>query len=78
MLSKEDALAECRRMGAEARAIGAAQDRTLANCRMMVRRWLKQSAAMLAEEHRLDAGFAGMVRARAERMLHTHATQCFR
>jgi hypothetical protein len=49
LVGKPDALASFQRLAAEARLIGANQDRTLANCRMAVR-WLKQSATMAAED----------------------------
>ena len=68
LTGKPSALAACERLGAEARAIGAVQDRTLANCRMMVR-WLKQSAAMFAEEERLAGPLAEEVQVRAAQML---------
>ena len=49
LIGQENSVAECEKLGVELRAIGADQDRTLANCRMAAR-WLKQSAAMLAED----------------------------
>ena len=68
LTAKKDALAECQQLGAEVRAIGALQDRTLANCRMAAR-WLKQSAAMLAEDSPREAVLAKKIQARAEQML---------
>ena len=68
LVNKEGALADCEKLGAQARWIGAVQDRTLANCRMMVR-WLKQSAAMLVEDDPRGAKLAAEVYARAERLL---------
>jgi len=46
LIGKQDAVAECRRLGVEVRKIGAAQDRALANCRMAAR-WLRQQAGMM-------------------------------
>lgn len=68
LLGRADALAECKRLGAEIRSIGAAQDKTLAKCRMAVRR-LKQQCRMTAAAHPRAAGFAGSIQERAERML---------
>ncbi len=70
LTGKANVLADCETLGEEARAIGASQDRTLANCRMMVR-WLKQSAVMLAEDDPGAAALAGEVQTRAERMLQS-------
>ena len=42
----------------------------LALCRMKAR-WLKQSAAMLAEDHPGDTALAGKVQSKAEEMLRT-------
>lgn len=68
LTAKKNALAECQQLGAEVRAIGALQDRTLAGCRMATR-WLKQSAAMVAEDSPDDAALAKKIQARAEQML---------
>jgi hypothetical protein len=68
----ESTLADCENLGAEARAIGAVQDRALANCRMAVR-WLKESATMLGEDDPSAAAMASEVRTRAERMLQPQA-----
>jgi hypothetical protein len=68
LIGKADALAECQRLGAAVRAIGVAQDAALANCRMAVR-WLRQSAAMIAEDNPQQAELAKTVQARAEKFL---------
>jgi hypothetical protein len=68
LIGKADALAECKRLGAAVRAIGAAQDATLSNCRMAVR-WLRQSATMTAAEDPRGAELARAVQARAEQFL---------
>ena len=52
------------------REVGAEQDRTLAVCRMKAR-WLRQSAAMLAEDHPGDADLAGKVQSKIEEVLRT-------
>ncbi len=70
LIGREDSLAECEQLGMELRAIGAAQDRTLARCRM-ASRWLKQSAAMLAEDDPSQAALAGEIQARVRQMLET-------
>jgi hypothetical protein len=63
-----DAAAGCKRLGAAVRAIGARQDATLSNCRMAVR-WLRQSAAMIAEDNPQQAELAKAVQARADKFL---------
>jgi hypothetical protein len=68
LTGKERAAAECEHLGTQLRALGAAQDRLLASCRMQAR-WLKQSAAMLAEDHPDQAVLADKVRTHADRML---------
>ena len=70
LTGRENSGAECEKLGVELRAIGADEDRTLANCRM-AGRWLQQSAAMLAEDDPLQAALAGAVQARAQQMLET-------
>jgi hypothetical protein len=49
LLNRENAEGACLRLGEQLRAIGAIQDRSLARCRMTVRR-LRQEARMLAAE----------------------------
>ena len=70
LIGRKNSMAECKKLGAEIRQIGASEDRTLASCRMATR-WLKQSAAMLAEDDPSQAVLAGEVQARAEQMLGT-------
>ena len=70
LIGKEGASAECGKLGVALRTLGAEQDRTLAVCRMKAR-WLRQSAAMLAEDHPGDAELAGKVQAKVEDMLRT-------
>jgi hypothetical protein len=70
LIARENSLAECEKLGAELRAIGANEDRTLAKCRM-AGRWLKQSAAMLAEDDPSQAALAGEVQARVRQVLET-------
>ena len=60
-----DAVAACRPLAAEARRLGAVQDRALSNCRMAAR-WLREQARMLAEDEPQMASWAEMVRARAQ------------
>ncbi|MGA2066008.1 MAG: hypothetical protein ABSG86_13630 [Thermoguttaceae bacterium] len=68
LVGKADGAAQCQRLGAAVRAIGAGQDATLSNCRMAVR-WLRQSAAMIAEEDPRGAELARAVQARADQFL---------
>jgi hypothetical protein len=68
LIGQDNGAAECEKLGASLRFIGAEQDRMLAVCRMKAR-WLKQSAAMLAEDHPGDAELAGKVQSLAETML---------
>lgn len=68
LIGTENALTECRRLGAELRSIGAAQDNTLAKCRMAVR-WLKQQARTAAETDGRAADLASKVQEEAEQML---------
>jgi hypothetical protein len=70
LIGKDNALADCQRLGAEVRAIGAVQDRALSNCRMTVR-WLKQSAAMIIEDNASGSELAKQVLMRAEQGLQT-------
>ncbi len=67
-IGKQDALAECRRLGTEVRKIGSRQQTTLARCRMQVR-WLKQQAWMSALRDQEGAELARRVRMTAERFL---------
>lgn len=71
LIGKRDALAECRRIGGEIRAVGAVQDRALSNCRMTLR-WLKQSAIMIAEDDPQQAPWVNSVCKLAERALESH------
>jgi hypothetical protein len=68
LIGKEDALAECRKLGVRAREIGAAQDQALSDCRMAVR-WLRQQARQRVVAATGQAKLAREVLARAERML---------
>ena len=70
LTGRKNSGAECEKLGVELRAIGADEDRTLANCRM-AGRWLRQSAAMLAEDDPSQAALAGAVQARVQQMLET-------
>jgi hypothetical protein len=67
LIGKENALDECKRLGAEIQAIGAAQDKTLSKWRMAVRR-LKQECRMVAAPPPA-ADFARKIQDRAEQML---------
>jgi len=68
LIGQEGAPAECAKLGAELRALGAAQDRALAGGRMTVR-WLRQQCRMLARTDPAGAELAEDVQARAEAML---------
>jgi len=68
LIGKENPLAECQRLGAELRRIGAVQDRSLSKCRMSVR-WLKQQAAMIAPHDPAATDRATEVQRRAEKLL---------
>ena len=68
LIGKENASAECGRLGEDVRRIGAAQDRTLSKCRMAVR-WLKQQARMTAISSPRAAELAREIRARTERFI---------
>ena len=68
LMGKERALAECRKLGAQLREVGASQDRALSDCRMAVR-WLRQQARQRAVADPDQAKLAQEVLARAERML---------
>ncbi len=70
LIGKDNALAECQRLGVELRALGAVQDRALSNCRMTVR-WLRQSAAMIVEDKASGSALAQQILARAEQGLQT-------
>jgi hypothetical protein len=70
LIGTDDAAPRCEKLGASLRALGAEQDRALAVCRMIAR-WLKQSAAMLVEDHPGDAELAGKVQSKAEGLLRT-------
>jgi hypothetical protein len=70
LIGKDNAVADCERLGAILREIGAQQDRTLAVCRMKAR-WLKETAAMLAENHPGDADLAAKVQVKIDEVLRT-------
>lgn len=62
LVEQTDPRAECQRLGAELRAIGAAQDRALANGRRAAR-WLSARAAMLAADDPPAAAWVRKVQA---------------
>lgn len=68
LIGTDDVAAECRRLGLEARGIGARQDTTLSRCRMAVR-WLREQARMSRLRDRKSSAWAGKILARAERFL---------
>ncbi len=68
LAGRAGAMAECERIGAEIRGIGAVQDRSLSNCRMTAR-WIKQSALMIGEEDPRADAWAKKVAARVEKEL---------
>jgi hypothetical protein len=71
LIGSDGAIAECEKLGGLLRAIGTEQDHIMAVFRMRAR-WLRQSAAMLAEDHPGDADLAGKVRSKVEEMLRTN------
>ena len=68
LIGKKDPAAECRRLGLELRRLGAVQDRGLASGRMAAR-WLRQQAAMMAEQDRQSADLAAKIQGRIEQTL---------
>jgi hypothetical protein len=70
LIGTDSAAGECQKLGGQLRALGAQQDHALAVCRMKAR-WLRQSAAMLAEDHPGDAELAGKVQSTVDEMLRT-------
>ena len=68
LIGAPDAQAEVERLGEQLRAVGLAQDGTLARCRMAVR-WLRQQSRMALEGGAGSAQLADKVRALAEGML---------
>jgi hypothetical protein len=68
LIGAPDVQAEVERLGRELRAVGLAQDGTLARCRMAVR-WMRQQSRMAPEGGAGPAELAGKVRALAEEML---------
>ncbi len=72
LIGKENTLAECQRLGAEMRSIGAVQDGTLAKCRMAVRR-LRQEGRTLGVDQTQDGALGSQVRRLAEEMLRKPA-----
>ncbi|MHC4749701.1 MAG: hypothetical protein ACYTFW_07470 [Planctomycetota bacterium] len=71
LIGKGDAFAHCQELGAQIRAIGAAQDKALSKCRMAVRR-IKQQCIMIAGREPNTAGFAAKIQELAEQMLHKY------
>ena len=55
LIGKENSLAACQRLGEQLRSIGAAQDRSLAKCRMAVRRLLAESKTVVARQPSLSS-----------------------
>ena len=68
LIGQADAAGECAKLGAELRALGAAQDRALAGGRMAVR-WLRQQCRTVAASDPAGAELATQLQARAEAML---------
>ena len=68
LAGKTTAMAECERIGTDLRGIGAAQDRTLSNCRMTAR-WIKQSALTVGEDDPQIEAWARKIVARVEQDL---------
>jgi hypothetical protein len=68
LIGKDGAAAECQKLAAEVRAIGAAQDRTLSKCRMAVR-WLIAQCRTMADGDPSQAEAAKRFRERAEKVL---------
>ena len=68
LIGKPDSLEECGRLGAELRRIGAAQDSSLSQSRMIVR-WLREQATRLAADHSEFSEPAGEVREACQRQL---------
>jgi hypothetical protein len=68
LVGKDDALAECTKLGAELRRIGAEQDRALSKCRMAAR-WLKQQSRMSILRDPRSGELARDVLARVEPLL---------
>jgi hypothetical protein len=62
LIGQDNAVAECRRIGAELRVVGNAQQRTLSQCRMAVRR-LQQECRMASPENAQAAACVGKIRA---------------
>jgi soluble cytochrome b562 len=69
LIGQENAIAPCRPLGEQLRAIGAVQDRALAKCRMMVRRLQAQGRTIAAGDP-AKAKLAQEVERLAERILH--------
>jgi len=68
LIGRQNAAAECRRLGLEVRRLGALQDRTLANCRMAAR-WMRQQAALWPAQSPDTAGLAKKIEARIDQTL---------
>jgi hypothetical protein len=69
LIGKGDGLAQCQSVGGELRSIGAAQDHTLAKCRMAVRRLRQQSKTALATTQPAGAELAQEIGRLAEDLL---------
>jgi len=74
LIGKQDASAGCRRLGIEARRLGALQDRTLANARMAAR-WLRQQALMMAAQTPESSPLAAKIQARIEQALQASSAK---
>jgi len=68
LVDQASPLAECQRLGAELRSVGAVQDRALANGRMAAR-WLRARAKMLAADERPTADWIRKVQASVDAAL---------
>ncbi len=68
LIGKENSLSQCQRLGGQMRSIGAAQDATLAKCRMAVRR-LRQEGLALGIGQTQESALGNEVRRLAEQML---------
>ncbi|MHC4403372.1 MAG: hypothetical protein ACYTG0_27250 [Planctomycetota bacterium] len=70
LIDKDDALADCRQLGAALRGIGADQDRTLSKCRMAVR-WMMAQCRMTAIEDPRSREPADRIHATAKQLLES-------
>lgn len=69
LIGQADGFAQCQRLGGELRSIGAVQDRTLAKCRMAVRRLRQRSKTVLATTQPAGAELAQEIQRLAEDLL---------